>query len=69
MWASILTKLIQALIFPLIDKLWDLFNDYLERQKSKKKDRADAEKARKAMEEAKTASEIDKAADETLSGV
>lgn len=69
MWASILTKLIQAIIFPLIDKLWDVVNAYIEKQAQKKKDAKTADDARDAMEKAKTAKEIDEKADDVLSGV
>lgn len=69
MWSKLITIIIQAIVFPLVDKLWDKFNDYLEREKSKKKDSEAAEAARQKMEEAKTAKEVDEKADDTLSGI
>jgi hypothetical protein len=66
---AFLIKLITAIIFPLIDKLWDVVNAYLEKQAQKKKDDKAADDAKSKMDKAKTAKEIDEASDDTLSGI
>jgi len=65
MWQSLLIKILQALIFPLIDKLWDKVDAYLKAQENKKK----AEAARKKMAAARTREEIDNATDNTLDNI
>ena len=69
MWQKLLVSIVQALVFPLIDKAWDLINSYIEKYKARKKSEADAKAARDKMEKANTAKEIDDAADDTLSGI
>lgn len=43
MWSSLLVKVLQALIFPIIDKLWDKIDEYLKRKKSAETDRKTGE--------------------------
>jgi hypothetical protein len=66
---SFLIKLLTAILFPLIDRLWDWLDSKIKASASKKKEDKTAEEARKEMDKAKTAEQIDKAADETLSGI
>jgi hypothetical protein len=56
-------------LFPLIDKLWDKFNDYLERQKAKKESDKKADEAKEKMDKAKDEKEVDDAAKDTLNNI
>jgi len=64
-----LIKLLTALIFPLIDRLWDWLDSKIKAYQSKKKDDDTADKAKAQMDKAQTAKEIDDASNDTLSGV
>ena len=66
---SFAIKLLTAIIFPLLDRAWDWVDARIKAYQKKKEDEKVAEDGRKKMSDAKTAEEIDNAADDTLSGI
>lgn len=69
MWQNLLIKLLTAIIFPLLDKLWDWADKAISDYKAKKEAEQKAKEAKEKMDAAKTAEEIDNAADDTLNGI
>lgn len=62
-------KLIASIILPLFQKGWAFIINLMKKLGIKKKAKEAADEAAQKMDEAKTAEEIDNAADDTLNGI